>query len=234
MKGKTLGWKFRIIHILGRMLFGPDALSRAVEGQQEVLLMTWGQGIACTNQTQLGESYYNLQAGHIDNITAWEHGQEAVNKVGEGRVLGMIRASMSGEFTLPEPNMDASECLLASIELGVKSVSWAMVKNELSVDGGYKDLADCITGGRAGPPYVLPDHIRLYWRVRAKLRLHSPPFCKTATSGVEHVCVDYMSLKGHQFGMFIDRYTGWPGVFVARLCEDYGVPVSRTSDGAPN
>ena len=30
----------------------------------------------------------------------------------------------------------------------------------------------------------------------------------------EHVCVDYMLLKGHQFGVFVDRYTGWPGVFV--------------------
>jgi hypothetical protein len=46
--------------------------------------------------------------------------------------------------------------------------------------------------------------------------------------------VDYMSLNGHQFGVFVDRYTGWPGVykggtgfdvtkFLARLCEDYGV-----------
>ena len=43
----------------------------------------------------------------------------------------------------------------------------------------------------------------------------------------------------------MDRYTGWPGVFVgatgfdvtkflARLCEDYGVPVSCTSDRGPN
>ena len=61
----------------------------------------------------------------------------------------------------------------------------------------------------------------------------------------EHLCVDYMSLNGHQFGVFVDRYTGWPGFFVgatgfdipkflARLGEDYGVPVSCTSDGGPN
>jgi hypothetical protein len=53
----------------------------------------------------------------------------------------------------------------------------------------------------------------------------------------EHVCVDYMSLNGHHFGVYMDRYTGWPGVykgatgfdvtkFLARLCEDYGVPNS--------
>ena len=42
---------------------------------------------------------------------------------------------MSGEFTMPDPSMDMSECLLASIELVVNSVSWAMSKNELSGDG---------------------------------------------------------------------------------------------------
>jgi hypothetical protein len=46
------------------------------------------------------------------------------------------------------------------MELGVKSVSWAMVKNELSYDGEYKDLADWIVGGCTGPPDLFPDHIR--------------------------------------------------------------------------
>ena len=50
-------------------------------------------------------------------------------------------------------------------------MSWAMVKNELSRDGEYKDLATWISGGCTGPPKVLPDHYRLYWRVKAKLRL---------------------------------------------------------------
>ena len=53
---------------------------------------------------------------------------------------------MSGEFTLPDPSMYVSECLLASMELGVKSVSWTMVKTELSVDGEFKDLTDWISG----------------------------------------------------------------------------------------
>ena len=41
---------------------------------------------------------------------------------------------MSGVFILPDPDIDVSECLLASMELGVKFVSWAMFKNELSGD----------------------------------------------------------------------------------------------------
>ena len=72
---------------------------------------------------------------------------------------------------MPNPSMDVSECLLASMELGVKSVSWAMVKNELSGDWEYKDLANWISGRCMGPPEVLPNHIRQYWRVKAKLRL---------------------------------------------------------------
>ena len=54
-----------------------------------------------------------------------------------------------------------------------------------------------------------------------------------------------MSLNGHEFGMYVDRYTGRPGVyrgtkgfdmtkFLASLCEDYGLPVGCTSDGGPN
>jgi hypothetical protein len=44
----------------------------------------------------------------------------------------------TGEFTLPDPGMDVSECLLSSMEPGVKSVSRAKVKNGLSVDGEYR------------------------------------------------------------------------------------------------
>jgi hypothetical protein len=58
----------------------------------------------------------------------------------------------------------------------------------------------------------------------------------------QHICVVYMSLNGRQFMEFKDRYAGWPVVimcttgfdvtkFLAELCEDYGVPVSCTSDG---
>jgi hypothetical protein len=48
----------------------------------------------------------------------------------------------------------------------------------------------------------------------------------------KHICVDYMSLNGCQFGVFMDWYTGWPLVimgtagfdltkFLAKLCVDY-------------
>ena len=54
-----------------------------------------------------------------------------------------------------------------------------------------------------------------------------------------------MSLEGESYGVFVDRYSGWPGVirgstamdftkFMARLCEDYGCPETITTDGAPN
>ena len=58
----------------------------------------------------------------------------------------------------------------------------------------------------------------------------------------KHVCVDYMELNGRNYGVFVERYTGWPGVFtggtkfdvtrfLTRLCKDYVVLVSCTSDG---
>ena len=51
-------------------------------------------------------------------------------------------------------------------------------------------------------------------------------------------------MDGHNYGVFVDRYTNWAGMFtgayaadvetvMARLCEDYGVPVTCTTDGGP-
>ena len=61
----------------------------------------------------------------------------------------------------------------------------------------------------------------------------------------QHICVDYMSLGGFNYGVYVDRYTGWPGVymgskaadvvtFLTNLCQDYGCPETVTTDGAPN
>ena len=60
----------------------------------------------------------------------------------------------------------------------------------------------------------------------------------------EHVCMDYMTLDGHSYGIYVDRFTNWPGVYhgsdaadvvtvLAKLCEDFGVPVTCTTDGGP-
>ena len=51
-------------------------------GQHKVQMMTWGKGNTCINQTRSGEFYYNLQARHIDNITAWGAGK-SVDSVDE-------------------------------------------------------------------------------------------------------------------------------------------------------
>ena len=151
LKEKTLGWRFQIIDIPGKRLCGADALSRAVAPVQgEVQMMAWGQGDINPGQhwsgeryhSCHGESFYNLQSGPIDNSSIWGTGESVemldheltTNDARDG-ILGAIRATMSGEFTLPDPSMDVSECLLA----------------KLSGDGEFKDLADWISGGCIGP-----------------------------------------------------------------------------------
>ena len=58
----------------------------------------------------------------------------------------------------------------------------------------------------------------------------------------EHICMDYMTLDGHNYGVFVDRFTNWAGVYfgnstadvvtvLSKLCEDYGIPVTCTTDG---
>ena len=59
----------------------------------------------------------------------------------------------------------------------------------------------------------------------------------------QHICMDYFSLNNKSFGIFVDRFTNWPGVYIgdsaddvcrilAQICEDYGIPETLTTDGA--
>ena len=83
------------------------------------------------------------------------------------------------------------------------------VKNDLSGDGEYKDLADWISGGCTGPPEMLPDHIRLYWRVRNKLsQVNMVPVLDDST-------VVPLMMRGHQgvlgLGLRAEQAGFWPG-----------------------
>ena len=307
LKEKTLGWKFRIIHVPGRKLCGPDALSRAMAPLKEEVQMMSTRCPASQGVWERSDPTEECRGDYCSVMTT---------KDAREGILGAIRAAMCVDLTMPDPALDVSEYMLASMELGVKSVSWGMVKEEMSRDQEFKDLSLWISKGCQGPPENLPGHIRQYWRVRDKLRLvemvpmleertiipikmrkqvletlHSahqgvlsmgmraeqavywPGFwsdierkrseCSTCQKiapsqaklppvepivpnyPFEHICIDYMSLNGHEFGVYVDRYTGWPGVykgtkgfdvtrFLASLCEDYGVPVSCTSDGGTN
>ena len=55
------------------------------------------------------------------------------------------------------------------MELGVKSITWEMMKQELVKDKTYADLSTWITSGCQGPSEELPPHVRLYWKVRNDL-----------------------------------------------------------------
>ena len=162
LKEKTLGWRFRIIHIPGRKLVGPDALSRAVAPSPEEMQML----VYCH---EMSEQYTPVPGTKFPGWGVIEQqGDEMSTKEAREGILGAIRTVMGGQYTLPDPEMDASECMLASMELGIKSVSWEMVKAELSKDAEFKDLADWIEGGCRGLPEDLPLHLKQYWRVKSK------------------------------------------------------------------
>jgi hypothetical protein len=50
-------------------------------------------------------------------------------------ILAAIKTVMGANLTLPDPELDVSGCMLASMELGIKSVSWDMVKAEPEFQG---------------------------------------------------------------------------------------------------
>ena len=85
-------------------------------------------------------------------------------------MLAAIRTVMSADHTMLDPELDVSGCLLASKELGIKSVSWDMAKKELTKDREFQNLADWITGGCMRLPKILPIHLKQFWSVRGDLR----------------------------------------------------------------
>ena len=58
--------------------------------------------------------------------------------------------------------------MLASMEVGIKLVSWEMVMAELCKDAEFQELADWIEGGCRSPPVDLPLHLKQYWRSKSK------------------------------------------------------------------
>ena len=74
------------------------------------------------------------------------------------------------KHTAPDPELDVSDTVIASMELGIRSVSWEMVKKELQSDAKYKDLSTWIHEGCTGPASTLPLHIKPFWRLRGNLR----------------------------------------------------------------
>ena len=82
-----------------------------------------------------------------------------------------MRTVISSELTMPDLELDVSGFLLASMELGIKSVSWKMVKIELSKDREFQDLADWILAGCLGSAESLTDYIKQFRRFRHLLRV---------------------------------------------------------------
>ena len=170
LKQKTLGWRFQIVHIPGRKLGGPDALSRAVAPGEVHLIGAGGLGSGGRWQPELEEHSNEWDTGTKFSDPNDEENTMTCKDARQG-VMASIRSVMGRNHTLPDPEMDVSGFMLASMQIGVKSVSWEMVQAELHKDTEFKDLSDWISGGCIGPPESLPDYLKQYWRVRHDLRL---------------------------------------------------------------
>ena len=105
LKEKTLGWRFELIHIPGKKLGGPDALSRVLPSRKDEM------------------AYINMLDMKYMSGPAGEGERDMTTKEAQEGVLVAIRTVMSADHTMPDPELDVSGCLLASMELGIKSVS---------------------------------------------------------------------------------------------------------------
>ena len=146
LKEKTFGWKFDIVHIPGRKNCAPDAMSRGVpqvaelvEGTCEEVLYHLRGGSEC-----LAARHYHDQDAHgLEPLVAV--GEEEVS-CGEVRshMLAMLRTVLGSDVTTPDYEMDVSGELLASMALGVKSVTWERVKQVSAKDPATLQLVTWI------------------------------------------------------------------------------------------
>ena len=288
MKEKTFGWNFRVVHIPGRKNVAPDAMSRGVPP---------GEVLATLGQVQL------------------EGEEEMTCREVRSHMLAMLRTVTEENLSHPDEGLDASGELLASMNNGVRSVTWEQVKVVVAGDTDMTKLVDWIQGGCLGAKDDLPMSLQEYWGIRDNLHVsegvalyggrtiiprslredvlktlhsaHQGVTGMTLRAGVsvywpgitsdiqavrdrcmscnrtaptqaklppvtpivpqypfEHICMDYMTLDGHNYGVFVDRFTNWAGVYfgtsatdvvtvLSKLCEDYGIPVTCTTDGGP-
>ena len=279
LKEKTLGWRFQIIHIPGRKLGAPDAFSRSPAG--------------------------------IHSISWEEYEETPTCKEVRQSFFGYIRCQ--DPEAAPDYDLDVSENIIASMQVGVSSVTWEMVADVLNYDKEYAELAQWID---SGCPETTMEHLKPYLRVKKNLRTidgvpmngdrvviplslresileilhsahqgvlgmglranqsvywpglwddldHTRNSCRTGVKiapsqanlppidpitpeyPFQHICADFFELDGHCYGVFVDRFTGWPGLFtgksgedvtdfLARVSEKYGCPMTCTTDGGSN
>ena len=85
-------------------------------------------------------------------------------------MFAATRTGTAKKYSTPDPELDVSDAVLASVELGIRSITWEMVKKELYRDEKFNDLSLWIQEGCAGPVATLPPHVKPFWRLRGNLQ----------------------------------------------------------------
>ena len=83
----------------------------------------------------------------------------------------MLRTVLDNDITKPDCEMDVSGELIASMDLGIKSVTWERVKQVAAKDTPMIQLVEWIQGGCLGVREDLPVAVQPYWGIRDRLRV---------------------------------------------------------------
>ena len=125
LKQKTFSWRFDILHVPGPKLGAPDALSRN-KAPSEIA------GLEPQIMVQGSIPNPNIFSLRDYALLPDEDGEEVMScKEARVAMLATLREIMDQAFTAPDPELDASGEILASMEMGIRSITWDMVKVEL-------------------------------------------------------------------------------------------------------
>ena len=282
LKEKTLGWRFKVIHLPGKAIKGTDALSRAPSAADTAMLQHFMIEDANEGDTSDDiDMLYGLRSLDAEDIETMEDGHEELLATMDYSVSATSWARIKKEISVD----NESQALLNWIRRGCD------VKNIPANLSTYRKhsvlLRECEGVPMLGDRTIIPIKLRpeildtlhaahqgIYsMTLRATDTVYWPGFiedikrrrdrCYTCTSiapsqpnlppvepetplyPFQHICMDHFNLNGKTYGIVVDRFTGWPCIYVgdssvdackmiARLSEDYGIPESISTDGAAN
>ena len=278
LKEKTYGWRFKSMHIPGRKLGGPDALSRHTAEPDA------GTAESCKEVRQsVLASIREVSDVSISTPDPELHLEECLLAAVHCGVRSITWDLVKKELGTDDDFFKLSTWIQEGCLGGIEELP-ELIKPYFK----FRSQLRCVDGvPMFANRTIIPKHLRrevlstlhsahqgtlamglraeqvVYWpgmwadinRVREKCDIchriapsqsNLPPVEPIVPDyPFQHVAVDYMTIEGENYGVFVDRYSGWPGMicgtqakdvvsFLASLCQSYGCPETITTDGAPN
>ena len=137
LKEKTLAWRFKVVHVRGKVNIGPDTLSRHVPGRDVHFLVN-----------QQNESSASVEA----SSGTWQSDTPLLDGDSLDQAFAHIRETSPLWLSSPDPDMDLDTATVASMDTSTQAITWNMVAEACYADPDTRDLSNTIEEGFPDQP----------------------------------------------------------------------------------